>query len=601
MGLGKMWNSVKSGVSNFFGGKSGLGKAGINTFDPEVRGLGDKEFRRELRAQARGKNLGPNIAAAEGRAAMDANLAGQRTGMASTRDQQQAALEMTGEQAANARADTTTQASAARADVAGMNRAQMKEAIRAQTRGMNAARAAASSMAASGRGANVASARYMAANQAAAAQTGVAAETAAAQRQIAEQGNLTQRGINRELTNAQRSVNRDLTTSQRAITTAAGNERSNLLRTQQDARVTMGKNTANAAASENVQKTTAAKGAYLGTLSANQQAGISRDQMKAGITNANAANQGQLIGSGAGMLGTAAAGLMMLSDINSKEDVKLSEPPRLHVLGDAGKQMGPDYAGYKASVEAQGFDKDAWAKDQQDAAKKDEKKKAGLGMLMSAFGGMKSMSDIRSKENIAPARNVTQAAMSRAGAMFGAGGAVNKNNQMQAAQQRQAQQGGVMNAARQSMGGMLGGMGGGTRRPETPTQRTSGAMNAARMAGGLGGMMSDEESKEDIKREAVREVFDELRPYKFRYKEDDAERMAEDFDDPRAAYNELREERYGVMAQDMEKTPEGKKAVSSMHDRKAIDGPKALGLALAEIADLHDRLEALEAGRKGRK
>jgi hypothetical protein len=302
-------------------------------------------------------------------------------------------------------------------------------------------------------------------------------------------------------------------------------------------------------------------------------------------------------------LGTAAAGLMMLSDIKAKENITMAEPPRLHVLGDAGKQMGPDYSDYKASVEAQGVDKDAWAKDQQAAADKADRKKAGLGMLMQAFGGMKSMSDIRSKENIAPARNVTQAAMSRAGAMFGGGmSAANKGNQMQAAQQEQAQQGALMNAARQTgIGSMLGGMGGMTRRAETPTQRTSGAMNAGRFAGGFGGMMmSDKESKEDIKREAVREVFDELQPYKFRYKEDDAERMAEDFDDPGAAYNELREERYGVMAQDMEKTPEGKKAVSTMHDRKAIDGPKALGLALAEIADLHDRLEALEAQRKGK-
>ena len=98
----------------------------------------------------------------------------------------------------------------------------------------------------------------------------------------------------------------------------------------------------------------------------------------------------------------------------------------------------------------------------------------------------------------------------------------------------------------------------------------------------------------------TRDVFDKLEPYEYRYKEADAERMARDFDDPRAAYDELRKPRAGVMAQDMAKSEEGKKAVfKSDSDRLAIYGPKALSLALAEIADLHARLEELEGKKNG--
>lgn len=580
-GIGKAFGdgltSIETNVGNFFGGKSGLGKTGINSFEPKVRKLGDKEFRRELREQARGKNLGPNIAAREGRAAMDANLRGQKT-----------ALGAVGRQQDNAMADMSEQAGAARADTAAMNSRQMKQAIRAQSQAMSSARTAASSMAASGRGANVASARYMAGNQAAAAQTGIAGQTAEAQTQIAQGGQQAMTSLGRELSNAQKSAARTFS-----------NERATLNSQAQDARITIGKNTAVAAGAENVGKTTAAKNMYLGTLQANQNAAIQRDQMKAGITNANAKNQADQVGGAIGGAGSMVGALAMMSDIKSKEDVKLSEPPKIVRLGDSG-QYGPNYKDYKSSVEARGIETDG-VETSGKGEKSDAQKQMAMNMMMQGF---KQMSDIKSKENIAPARSVTQAAMSRASSMFGGGGgAANRGNQMQAAQQGQAQQGGLLNAARQTgIGSMLGGMGGGlARRSDAQASRTSGAANAARIAGGFGGMMSDRESKEDAKREAVREVFDELRPYKFRYKEDDAERMAEDFDDPEAAYNELREERYGVMAQDMEKTREGKKAVSTMHDRKAIDGPKALGLALAEIADLHERLEALESQRKGGK
>lgn len=75
-------------------------------------------------------------------------------------------------------------------------------------------------------------------------------------------------------------------------------------------------------------------------------------------------------------------------------------------------------------------------------------------------------------------------------------------------------------------------------------------------------------------------MLDELQPYAYRY-------TPESGQDPT-------KQRYGIMAQDLERSPMGSSLVIDTPKGKAIDVPQATGANLAAAADLHQRVKALE-------
>lgn len=103
--------------------------------------------------------------------------------------------------------------------------------------------------------------------------------------------------------------------------------------------------------------------------------------------------------------------------------------------------------------------------------------------------------------------------------------------------------------------------------------------------GGLAGVMSDVRAKKNIAyggADALGAV-DKLKAYTYDYK------------DPRMGQGR----QIGVMAQDLERSPAGARAVIETPQGKAINGPAALGLSLASIAALKDKVDALEAEQSG--
>jgi len=105
-------------------------------------------------------------------------------------------------------------------------------------------------------------------------------------------------------------------------------------------------------------------------------------------------------------------------------------------------------------------------------------------------------------------------------------------------------------------------------------------------------IVSDKRSKKDMTRllegtedgDDLLEAFDALRPYKFKYKDPDENGAAPG-------------QRYGVMAQDLEKTPAGRSVVRERDGEKVIDVPQALGLALAAIAQMRAEMQARKEKR----
>ncbi len=85
----------------------------------------------------------------------------------------------------------------------------------------------------------------------------------------------------------------------------------------------------------------------------------------------------------------------------------------------------------------------------------------------------------------------------------------------------------------------------------------------------------------DGPRSASEAMLDQVQPYSYSYKPGSGE-------DP----NRLR---YGVMAQDLQKSPMGATLVEETPHGKAIDSGKAAGVNLAALADLHQRVKAIEA------
>jgi len=91
-------------------------------------------------------------------------------------------------------------------------------------------------------------------------------------------------------------------------------------------------------------------------------------------------------------------------------------------------------------------------------------------------------------------------------------------------------------------------------------------------------MFSDENVKEDVECFDPSAFLDSIVPKKYRYKD---ESMGEG-------------ERYGIMAQDLEKSPAGDSIVKDTPVGKAVDTAQATGPILASLGDLHHRLKRIE-------
>lgn len=110
-------------------------------------------------------------------------------------------------------------------------------------------------------------------------------------------------------------------------------------------------------------------------------------------------------------------------------------------------------------------------------------------------------------------------------------------------------------------------------------------------AGGEGASaMSDKRAKTDVKasNDAVKEFLSKVQAKSYEYKNPDMPGAAEG-------------RRYGVMAQDLEKTPMGKSLVKDTPNGKMIDTVQGFGALLAAAGELNKRLVALEEQMKSGK
>ncbi len=139
---------------------------------------------------------------------------------------------------------------------------------------------------------------------------------------------------------------------------------------------------------------------------------------------------------------------------------------------------------------------------------------------------------------------------------------------MQAEAQYAAAIQGGYNASMEARGKIFGGA----------MQAGGGALTA------LIGAMSDRREKKAIKKESMRGFLDALSAKSYEYK---------DTAKPGTAAGR----RYGIMAQDLEKTPAGKSIVRETEHGKMVDVVQGFGLALAAMADLNKRLAKVEGAR----
>jgi hypothetical protein len=216
--------------------------------------------------------------------------------------------------------------------------------------------------------------------------------------------------------------------------------------------------------------------------------------------------------------------------------------------------------------------------------------KGGGGLIELGAGLLAGMSDIRAKENISPLAPGVEAkpngffAPSMAGAFGHAGQSTQGGsgggmfNSQDSANFNAIGQG--MASGGDSGGGpmdMMGGMGGAT--------------DAAGMGGGLGiGGLSDRDSKEALA---------PVKPYQFDYKDQFAHKMGMDAAQQAyaQAFQDAKAPRVGVMAQDLEKSPEGAQVVDNTPVGKVLDGKRALAFVMANQADMNQRLNRVEGGR----
>lgn len=123
-------------------------------------------------------------------------------------------------------------------------------------------------------------------------------------------------------------------------------------------------------------------------------------------------------------------------------------------------------------------------------------------------------------------------------------------------------------------------------------QEDSAAVNKGAGIGGLigtgaslvGGIFSDEKLKKNVKPAGASfdKLLEHIKGKDFEYKD---ESMGEG-------------KRVGVMAQDLEKSTEGKKIVKDTPEGKIIDAGNAVGAILGSQARLHERLKKLEKSKK---
>jgi hypothetical protein len=253
-------------------------------------------------------------------------------------------------------------------------------------------------------------------------------------------------------------------------------------------------------------------------------------QINAGITTANAANKSK------GVAGVASSVLGALSDIGAKEDIRRLTP----------------------GVQAQGSQ---------------GKLAAALQMApMAPASQPQSGGDLLNEDQ---SKNV-QAGLSK---LFGGGGSTATD-----------------------AGGMGGGMGssfGGGNDATSAAFSGAGIGSAGGEMGGGLGIGSDEKIKTGI-HTMSKEALDPVDPYEFSYKDAFADHMARDTAsaNPKisyaSAFQDAKEPRVGVMAQDLEKSPEGKSVVKDTSIGKMIDGKRAMGFLLATQADINHRLSRLE-------
>lgn len=136
--------------------------------------------------------------------------------------------------------------------------------------------------------------------------------------------------------------------------------------------------------------------------------------------------------------------------------------------------------------------------------------------------------------------------------------------------------------ARQNLGGRLAG----AQQQDNAArgQFVGGMLNQAgplisNVASGIGSLFSDKRAKENIapSSDKIKVFLDEISSQEFNYKNPTAEGAAQG-------------RRYGVMAQDLEKSEVGKALVKDTPQGKMIDGPQAIGTLLAAVSDLNKRM-----------
>lgn len=266
----------------------------------------------------------------------------------------------------------------------------------------------------------------------------------------------------------------------------------------------------------------------------------------------------------------------------------------------------------------------------------------GIGSALNAAGGVVgALSDIRAKEDIAPAGEISfadrMAEQRKADEMELQRRADAESNARIEAMLASsnagygAQQAGIQSNASNGLQPQE------SEQFKTPPKGTLGIVGAGMQDFGKGLMLSDAKSKEriaflesklysdrplrkldpenpyhpDYLSEAERAVendFDSksnlrgVRPYSYRYRPEYAEFIADQAatgsNAPSVAhamaYGDARIPRVGVMAQEIEKTPGGRKVVRETPVGKMLDEKRSIAFALANQADMNQRLAALE-------
>jgi hypothetical protein len=432
----------------------------------------------------------------------------------------------------------------------------------------------AASVAASGRGATAGAARYQAANATATAAGSIAQQSAQTQQQIANTAQTTSRDI--------------------------------------------ANNTATAASAENIERQkfntdTKLKYAqqYQDYQKANLEAGIRADQMNAEVAAGNA--QRGVNGSAGNQFAKGALGA--ISDKNAKDDKKkITEAEFARRWNQRRKEGIPGQtvilnADDRKEVVQAPQSKTWHVKDKDHLTDFDrmwaERRRQGI----PARREVRVVSDIKAKEDV---KKTGPMDLMKDSALKDLIMHYDGIREERAARREQGMAAGAagnlaaMGAQSSAMQGAAAGAGAATSAGAASAAGMAGAAGAAGAAGGAAGiasavgpgavMLSDKDAKED-----ARKAFSKVEPYSYRYKEEDAKKMALQHSDPEAAYEELRKPREGIMAQDLASTPEGKEAVikDETMDRLALDRDKSLSLALASVADLNDRIKKLET-RKGK-